>query len=122
MSAKIEEQLGKTQGREDWILYKATGYNPETKELNIYIEKIGDARWLNYLDEGKNYTFFRHNEDSDGEDYKGPDPMELWELPTTQKKWTNEEHVSVPEYDLVLPQILIYFWHNDSRLSMEWDW
>lgn len=115
---KIEEQLGQTQGKNDWILYKATGYNPETKELNVYIESIGDARWHQYLDVGKNYTFEYHPNSN----AEGIDPMELWDLPTKQKKWVEREHVAIPEYDLVLPQILIYFWHNDSRLSMEWDW
>lgn len=109
MSQKITEQLGKTQGRDSWIVFRATGYNPETRELSIHIEKIGDPRWHNYLTEGITYTFKRHG-DSDEPEYKSSDPLELWELPQGS------------EDELVLPQILLYFWHNDSRLSMEWDW
>jgi hypothetical protein len=119
--SKIEEQLGKTQGRDSWIVFRATGYNPETRELSIHVEKIGDKRWHGYLDEGVTYTLFRHDNSSEPP-YDGPDPMELWELPTKQKKWVEGEHVRIPEYDLVLPQILLYFWHNDNKLSMEWDW
>lgn len=116
MSLKIEEQLGKKQG-DDSIVYRATAYNPETKELSIFIEKIGDSRWCNYLDEGETYIFNCHDEKPI---HEGTDSLELWELPTEQKKWVNESHITVG--DLVLPQILIYFWHNDNKLSMEWDW
>jgi hypothetical protein len=117
---KITEQLGKTQGCDSWIVFRATGYNPETRELAIHIEKIGDPRWWNYLDEGMTYTF--KHDDSDEPQYKEHDPLEMWKLPTNQKKWIEKEHIVIPEYDLVLPQILLYFWHNDSKLSMEWDW
>lgn len=116
----IEQQLGKKQGKEDWIVYRATGYDPLTKELFIHIESIGDSRWYRYLDEGKTYTFKCLEDDDDGKEHH--DPMSLWELPTTQKKWAEGEHIAIPEYDLVLPQILIYFWHKDSRLSIEWDY
>ncbi len=114
---KIEGQLGKKQGADDWIVYRATGYNPVTKELNVHVESIGDGRWHQYLDEGKTYTLECREDGPDG-----VDPLTLWELPTKQKKWTEGEHLAIPEYDLVLPQILFYFWHNDGRLSVEWDW
>jgi hypothetical protein len=77
--------------------------------------------WHRYLDEGKTYTFLLHG-NGDAPDKVSPDPMELWHLPTSQKKWVNEEHIAIPEYDLVFPQILIYFWHNDSRLSLVREW
>lgn len=116
MSKMIEEQLGKKQGREDWIVYRATGYNPLTKELTVYVHAIGDSRWHRYLDVDKTYTFECR------EDSEGVDPLTLWELPTNQKKWVEDAHLAIPEYDLVLPQIFIYFWHKDSKLSIEWDW
>lgn len=116
MALKIEEQLGRKQGK--GITFKATGYNPETKELHIFVEKIEDERWHRYLDEGKDYIFEHHPNSDDTE----PDPMEIWELPTNQKKWKEQDRIAILEYDLVFPQILLYFWHNDSRLSMEWDW
>ena len=122
MSEKITEQLGKKQGRDSSIVYRATGYNPETKELTIHVDEIGDPRWQRYLDEGVTYTFEIHPDSDKGPQFESSDPLELWELPTKQKKWVNESHVAIPEYNMVLPQILLYFWHNDSRLSMEWSW
>jgi hypothetical protein len=116
----IEDQVGKTHGSKNYIQFQVTGYNPLTKELHVYIEHIGDPHWHRYIDEGKNYILFRHGNSDD--DFSNEDPMELWELSTDQKKWVEGDHIAIPEYDLVLPQILIYYWHKDDRLSMEWDW
>jgi hypothetical protein len=107
MASKIEEQLGRKQGKKNWIVFRATGYNPETKELYIHIEKITEPRWHQYLDEGKTYTFEHHSFEG------GVDPLEMWELPTKQKKWVED---AVPEHDL---EVLLYFWQNDSKLSIE---
>jgi hypothetical protein len=113
---KIESKLGLRQGK--GITFRATGYNPTTKELTIHVEEIINPRWHKYLDENKTYTLFYHENSSPDSKF---DPLELWELPTNQKKWVNEEHVAIPEYDLVLPQVLLYFWHNDDKLDLDWD-
>jgi len=106
---KIEDKLGLRQG--NGITFRATGYNPTTKELTIHIEKIINPRWHKYLDEDKTYVLFYH--ESSDPDSKF-DPLELWELPTNQKKWVEEAHITIP-------QVLLYFWHNDDRLDLDWD-
>lgn len=113
---KIEDKLNLRQG--EGLVFRATGYNPTTKELTIHVEKIINPRWHKYLDEDKTYVLEYHENSS----VSGPDPMELWELPTSQKKWVEEEHIAIPEYDLVFPQILLYFWHNDDRLCLNWSY
>ena len=113
MSLPIDNLLGKEQGSDDYLVFTALSFNPETKSLEVRVDRICDPRWLiqTHLEEGKTYIFERHG-NSDEAPYNSSDPMELWECLRPGQK-ANET---------ILPQILLYFWHKDNRLSIELDW
>jgi hypothetical protein len=108
----ITNLIGVPQVERD-ILYTALAFNPEDRSLRVRIDQIEDDRWfrLSPFLEGREYTFQRHF-NSDDPPFTGSDPMELWEYVRPEQK----------EGELILPQILLYYWHKDGKLSMELDW
>jgi hypothetical protein len=109
----IDSLVGTKQGGEDYIVFTPMAFEPEKKSLEVRIDHIGDARWLAYttFKEGETYIFRRHG-NSDNTINTSVDPMELWEWHRPGQK----------EDETILPQVLLYFWHKDNRLSMELDW
>lgn len=109
----IEELIGIQQGKDNYITYTPLAYNPDDKSLRVRIDQIDDDRWFRYSPflENREYVFRRHF-NSDDPPFSRTDPMELWEYIRPEQK----------ENEILLPQILLYFWHKDKKLSMELDW
>jgi hypothetical protein len=109
----IEKLLDTKQGNDDYIVFTALSYDEEKRSLQVRIDQIGDDRWFRNttFKEGNTYEFQRHF-NSNEPPFTNSDPMELWEHVRPEQK----------EGELILPQILLYFWHKDNRLSMELDW
>ena len=109
----IEDLIGVQQGKENYILFALLAHN-EDKSLQIRIDAIGDNRWRQYTEfaVGEIYNFKRHFNSNEPPFDKRSDPMELWEYLRPGQK----------ENETILPQILLYFWHNDEKLDMELDW
>lgn len=109
----ITDLIGVPQGDSSYIAFTAITYNPEDKSLRVRIDGIFDARWdrNTTFQAGQEYTFKRHF-NSNEPPFTGSDPMELWEHMRPGQK----------EDETILPQILLYYWHKDKRLSMELDW
>ena len=101
------------QGTPDYIEFEVQAFFPDSKELLVLIESIGDRRWEAYtpFKPGHAYFFKRHW-NSNNEPFDGPDPMELWEYMRPGQK----------ENETILPQVLLYYWHKDKKLDMELDW
>lgn len=109
----IEDLLNSQQGHNDYIEFTPLSYDSKMKSLQVRIDYIGDGRWNahTHFENGEIYEFKRHH-NSNEEPFDNIDPMELWEAMRPNQK----------DDELILPQILLYFWHNDNRLSMELDW
>lgn len=107
----IQDLIGVLQGSEDYILFTLLACDEGS--LQIQIDKIGDQRWHKHTHfvVGGTYVFKRHF-NSNEPPFDMSDPMELWECLRPNQK----------EYETILPQILLYFWHKDGNLSMELDW
>lgn len=113
MQLPIEKLLGISMGNDNYIVFVPISHNEDKKSLNIRIDRIIDERWIRYttFQEGEIYEFQRHF-NSNEPPFQQQDPMELWE-------WLRPEQ---KENETLLPQVLLYFWHKDNKLSMELDW
>ncbi len=108
----INDFIGVTCGEDDWLRFTVTAYNETDRSLMVRIDAMGNDGWKRHTRwrDGKEYRFVRHF-NSDEAPFDRYDPMELWEWLRPGQK----------EHETILPQILLYFWHDQQLLSMEWD-
>ena len=105
----IEELLGLPQKQDD-IVFTVIDCDFK-KNLKVRIDSMSYDRWKCYFEEGNVYNFIRHSSSDDSSKWQN-DPMELWDY----------QRMGQQEFETILPQILVYYWHNDKKLSMELDW